>query len=719
MDSYDSDILELKTLINSLKQEEKATKKDYLETSKKHVQVQEEYNVAYEQFSKSSDEKNKLLMDQKSSLEKEIHALDEQFASSGEEIASLTEQKAQLGRERESKVRQINGTIKEYMQILSSQKQKNTDVYDSFDPNMKQCLKEIDYLVKSKQFSSPPIGPLGALVTIKEEYEADWAVLVQNRLKAQLRSFVVSNLRDKQLLQKTLSKHGMKTGFNFLIRKMSTFNYSRDIPNTSENELRMTDVLDFANEQIKCVFVDLAGVHTLILGKDYDDAKALSVKYPRNVVIAITKENGYLATFPALERDYEEKIAQVVEQIRSIKKSQLNFRSSKRGLMEKLDGITTELEAIQDSDKVENLKNEVLRLQEVMRVTQSSLDNLNNELKDNQSKLKIKTDELNEHKSKNQELVKEMNDQAATLQNIVKNIHEVRLKIKNAASEYEVKQKESDLLAEKITAKRNSFKEKKALIEPYQADIISIKDSLSNDSKYQIEQRIKKLEDHLNENSEYSVEDLPDLEMQALDAITKFKRERVNYKSFKSLLNKMHNLLHQKKLTYLNHQTDCFKETNAMFSKFMKYRGFVGHLSFQNPNALETMSNDSNVLSSGKKNNGSRMEGELTIFARSREETETRDVDTLSGGEKSFAQMSLLLATWGVISSRVIALDEFDVFMDNVNREIGTKLIIESLKDRLQTQTIIITPQDITAIADNYINDPHIKIHKMRAIERN
>ena len=759
MDGYDSDILELKTLINSLKQEERATKKDYLETSKKHVQVQEEYNVAYEQFSKSSDEKNKLLMDQKSSLEKEIHALDEQFASSGEEIASLTEQKAQLGRERESKVRQINGTIKEYMQILSSQKQKNTDVYDSFDPNMKQCLKEIDYLVKSKQFSSPPIGPLGALVTIKEEYEADWAVLVQNRLKAQLRSFVVSNLRDKQLLQKTLSKHGMKTGFNFLIRKMSTFNYSRDIPNTSDNELRMTDVLDFANEQIKCVFVDLAGVHTLILGKDYDDAKALSVKYPRNVVIAITKENGYLATFlhsrgsaivnryvtkhitmrnqnkylgklkeelislqkeiKEIHRDYEEKIAQVVEQIRLIKKSQLNFRSSKRGLMEKLDGITTELEAIQDSDKVENLKNEVLRLQEVMRVTQSSLDNLNNELKDNQSKLKIKTDELNEHKSKNQELVKEMNDQAATLQNIVKNIHEVRLKIKNAASEYEVKQKESDLLAEKITAKRNSFKEKKALIEPYQADIISIKDSLSNDSKYQIEQRIKKLEDHLNENSEYSVEDLPDLEMQALDAITKFKRERVNYKSFKSLLNKMHNLLHQKKLTYLNHQTDCFKETNAMFSKFMKYRGFVGHLSFQNPNALETMSNDSNILSSGKKNNGSRMEGELTIFARSREETETRDVDTLSGGEKSFAQMSLLLATWGVISSRVIALDEFDVFMDNVNREIGTKLIIESLKDRLQTQTIIITPQDITAIADNYINDPHIKIHKMRAIERN
>lgn len=757
--TYQSDVLQLKALINSLKQEASSTQRDYLETSKKHVQVKEEYKIAFEQFSKSSDEKNKFLMDQKFSIEKEIKALDEQFASSGEKIASLTEQQTQLVREKESKTRQVNSTMREYMQILSSQKQKNTDVYDSFGPNMKQYLKEIDQLVKNRQFSSPPIGPLGALVTIKEEYEADWAVLVQNRLKNQLRSFVVGDLRDKQLLQKTLTKHGMRTGFNILIRKMNTFDYSRDIPRTNENELIMTDVLDFANEQIKCVFVDLASVHTLILGRDYDDAKALSVKYPRNVVIAITKENGYIATFMhsrgsaivnryvtkhitmrnqnkylgklkeelvSLQREmkeihnsYDSKISQVMEEIKSIKKSQMNFRSSKRSMMEKLDGITTELEAIQDSDKVENLENEVLRLQEVMRVTQSSLDNLNMEIEDNQNKLKIKTDDMKEHENKEKELVKELNEQSRSLQNILNTIHDVKLRIKNAAAEYETKQRESDLLAEKITAKRNSFKEKKKQIEPYQADIISIKDSLSNDSKYQIEQRIKKLEEHLNENSEFSAEDLPDLEMHALDAITKFKRERVNYKSFKSLLNKMHNLLHQKKLTYLNHQTDCFKETNAMFSKFMKYRGFVGNLSFQNPNALDMMSNNNNPLSSGKSSNGTnRLEGELTIYARSREETETRDVDTLSGGEKSFAQMSLLLATWGVISSRVIALDEFDVFMDNVNREIGTKLIIESLKDRLQTQTIIITPQDITAIADNYINDPHIKIHKMRAIER-
>lgn len=93
-----------------------------------------------------------------------------------------------------------------------------------------------------------------------------------------------------------------------------------------------------------------------------------------------------------------------------------------------------------------------------------------------------------------------------------------------------------------------------------------------------------------------------------------------------------------------------------------------------------------------------------------------RNVDTLSGGEKSFSQMALLLATWKPMRSRIIALDEFDVFMDQVNRKIGTTLIVKKLKDIARTQTIIITPQDIGKIAD--IDSSGVSIHRMRDPER-
>ena len=45
-----------------------------------------------------------------------------------------------------------------------------------------------------------------------------------------------------------------------------------------------------------------------------------------------------------------------------------------------------------------------------------------------------------------------------------------------------------------------------------------------------------------------------------------------------------------------------------------------------------------------------------------------RDMKTLSGGEKSFSTVSLVLAFWDVIPTPFRILDEFDVFMDMVNR---------------------------------------------------
>jgi chromosome segregation ATPase len=45
-----------------------------------------------------------------------------------------------------------------------------------------------------------------------------------------------------------------------------------------------------------------------------------------------------------------------------------------------------------------------------------------------------------------------------------------------------------------------------------------------------------------------------------------------------------------------------------------------------------------------------------------------RDIRTLSGGEKSYSSVSLILALWNAMNPPFRVLDEFDVFMDAVNR---------------------------------------------------
>lgn len=66
-----------------------------------------------------------------------------------------------------------------------------------------------------------------------------------------------------------------------------------------------------------------------------------------------------------------------------------------------------------------------------------------------------------------------------------------------------------------------------------------------------------------------------------------------------------------------------------------------------------------------------------------------RATKTLSGGEKSFSSICLLLSIWEAMGAPLRCLDEFDVFMDDVNRDVSTKMIV--------------SPLDIDCVCDIYL----------------
>jgi chromosome segregation ATPase len=58
------------------------------------------------------------------------------------------------------------------------------------------------------------------------------------------------------------------------------------------------------------------------------------------------------------------------------------------------------------------------------------------------------------------------------------------------------------------------------------------------------------------------------------------------------------------------------------------------------------------------------------------------------------------------------AMDEFDVFMDAVNRRVSIETLLNFARENVDKQFLFITPQDISAV-DATAAD--IKIQKMRA----
>ena len=99
------------------------------------------------------------------------------------------------------------------------------------------------------------------------------------------------------------------------------------------------------------------------------------------------------------------------------------------------------------------------------------------------------------------------------------------------------------------------------------------------------------------------------------------------------------------------------------------------------------------------------------MLVQTKGDAKKRTVELLLGGEKLFTQIALLLAIWRSMNSKIRGLDEFDVFMDLVNRLISIRLLLSELRKYPKLQLIFITPQDIAVVGDLDADD--IMIYKM------
>jgi len=94
------------------------------------------------------------------------------------------------------------------------------------------------------------------------------------------------------------------------------------------------------------------------------------------------------------------------------------------------------------------------------------------------------------------------------------------------------------------------------------------------------------------------------------------------------------------------------------------------------------------------------------------------DVNSLSGGEKSCTQMCLISSLWTTMNPPFRALDEWEVFLDNVNRkEIALRLLDFGLTSE-NFQFIFISPQGIGDI-DKELKDEDREKVKIVEIKKN
>ncbi|TRY56195.1 hypothetical protein DNTS_002545 [Danionella cerebrum] len=115
------------------------------------------------------------------------------------------------------------------------------------------------------------------------------------------------------------------------------------------------------------------------------------------------------------------------------------------------------------------------------------------------------------------------------------------------------------------------------------------------------------------------------------------------------------------------------------FDSMLSQRGYVGKMIFNHKN--ETLSISVQPGEGGK--------------------AALSDMRSLSGGERSFSTVCFVLSLWAIAEAPFRALDEFDVYMDMVNRRISMDMMLKIAASQRFRQFIFLTPQSLSSVSVN------------------
>ena len=124
-------------------------------------------------------------------------------------------------------------------------------------------------------------------------------------------------------------------------------------------------------------------------------------------------------------------------------------------------------------------------------------------------------------------------------------------------------------------------------------------------------------------------------------------------------------------------RTFICRRSNAQFDDILQAKGSSGKLDFEHK--------DKTLGLTYQKDNAD-------------DSTVIDNITSLSGGERSFSTLAMLIALGATIECPFRVMDEFDVFMDQVSRKVAMRELVDMAKRMESRQFIFITPQDLSSL---------------------
>ncbi|KAI2779331.1 P-loop containing nucleoside triphosphate hydrolase protein [Daldinia loculata] len=622
------------------------------------------------------------------------------------------QRKAQESEDLVGQKRQEVSAAESRIRILS---QNRSDPFAGFEPQVPQLLRLIE---SDNGFSQKPIGPIGTYVQLTKP---KWSSILEKIFGASLNGFVVTSKADHARLFSHMERLKLRNCPIF-IGSRTVISNLREPDRNFDTILR---VLKIDDPRVRDQLVINHHIEQTILIEQREEAERVMFdgQPPENVAACLSfhdKKRGHglrlsrrgqsISTSPIAPSNDQKprmKTEDVESQINYFKESLEQLRAEYRELeisrRSSQQAVQRCVQAISQHKRQENgfekdLRNAQARVTHIEEEL-DKFEGVDNKLQGYRNDLQEAMSQKDHYGNQYGELAMQKREMNKEVEGMKEEFNKVKLayrdyKARITKAEDKVKRFEETrrvALVEKNQAYENldvakegkadaerSKKRQEELVADYirQASDVAAERAYipEGETVRSIERKFESIKEQLRKiRSQLGASD-EEIQNRASQAIQEYREAKRNHKNLTSLVDELKKALMDRLRKWRTFQRLISAHARCNFNYLLSERGFRGEL----------------FLDHKAKRLRVQVEPDET-----RKSSAGRNTKTLSGGEKSFSSICLLLAIWDAMGSPLRCLDEFDVFMDNVNRAISTNMLITTARRSVGKQFILITPNAI------------------------
>ncbi|KAL7923171.1 P-loop containing nucleoside triphosphate hydrolase protein [Trichoderma austrokoningii] len=587
-----------------------------------------------------------------------------------------------------------------------------------YDQELINLARQVE---KDSGFESNPLGPLCTYITLQKP---EWSALLERFLGEALNAFVVRSKRDHSRLSNLMQRLGLKKQPPIYIAYGGSIDTRAQEPDAGFDTILR--VLDFDNDLIRTQLVINNQIEKVILIKERLEAERVMIDNdgpPRNVTaclcfhdgrgkrghgLRITNRYGNISTSPIKPSDWPPRMRSDSAQRLVVQRENLRLLGLEmRELMnEESQGRARlkdyESDLASHMTKVSNLESDYRRVQADIQRISLDLDAFEGvdgrlvALREEREAKRIEADQVGKQYGslglEKQNLSQRAEEAKARLdaaKDVLKD-HQSRVaKADDKVKKYEAMRKitvaEKNAAFERLDIERNERRRAEMRRDQKVAEVADFIQQAQqaspdrvhipeNETYESLEIKYQKVCEQLAQREARQRATDQQIYDRAIEARTRYEEVMRETRDVDETISSLKQAIEHRLHLWRQFQRQISARIRIQFSYLLSERGFRGKID------LDHKARRVNI----------QIEPDKT-----RKHSSGRNTKTLSGGEKSFSSICMLLSVWEAIGSPIRCLDEFDVFMDNVNRAISTNMLVDAARRSVSRQYILITPNAI------------------------